>query len=39
MEVPGVLEKGGKNKVLHLEKLQFKHIRTKGGGVLACGAL
>ena len=35
MEVPGALEKGGKNEVFHLEKLQFKCISTKGGGVLA----
>lgn len=39
MEVPGVLEKGGKNRVLHLEKLWFKCISTKGGRVLAYGAL
>lgn len=38
MEVRGALEKGGKNKVLHLEKLQFKCISTKGGCVLAYGA-
>lgn len=35
----GALGKGGKNKVLHLEKLQFKCISTKGGCVLAYGAL
>lgn len=39
MEVRGALEKGGKNQVLHLEKLQFKCISTKGGCVLAYGAL
>lgn len=39
MEVPGALEKGGKNKVFHLEKLQFKCISTKGGCALAYGTL
>jgi hypothetical protein len=39
MEGPGALEKGGKNRVLHLEKLQFKCRSTKGGCVLACGTL
>uniref|UniRef100_A0A5F9CB98 Diacylglycerol kinase iota n=1 Tax=Oryctolagus cuniculus TaxID=9986 RepID=A0A5F9CB98_RABIT len=31
MEVPGALEKRGKNRVLHSEKLHFKCINTKGG--------
>lgn len=35
MEGPGALGKGGKNRVLHLEKLQFKWRSTKGGCAFA----
>lgn len=36
---PGALGKGGKNRVLHLEKLQFKCRSTKGLCAFACGTL